>query len=83
MYVFALLPESISLARKYCDEIFMARLVWIESSHGTIDSCFLLWVLSAVVVMFVLGICVDMLRSVLFRVITNHVVRKDKDECLT
>lgn len=44
---------------------------------------FLLRVLGAVVVMFVLGICVDMLRSVLFRVVTDHVARKDKDECWT
>ena len=37
---------------------------------------FLFRVLGAVVVMSVLGICVDMLRSVLFRVITDHVGQK-------
>lgn len=42
---------------------------------------FLSRVLGAVVVMFVLGICVDALRSVFFRIVTDYVVRKDKDEC--
>lgn len=44
---------------------------------------FLFRVLGAVAVMFVLGLCVDMLRSVLFRVIANFVVRKDKEKCRT
>lgn len=39
---------------------------------------FLLRVFGAVVVMFVLGICVDALRSVLFRGVTKLVCRKDK-----
>lgn len=42
---------------------------------------FLFRVLGAVAVMFVLGICVDMLRSVLFRAVAAHMVRKDKEEC--
>ena len=42
---------------------------------------FLFRVMGAVVAMFVFGICVDMLRSFLFRVVANHAVRKDKDEC--
>lgn len=44
---------------------------------------FLFRVLGAVVVMFVLGICVDMLRSGLFRAVRERVVRKDKDRCWT
>lgn len=44
---------------------------------------FLFRVISAIVVMFVLGICVDVLRAVLFRFVTNHVVGKDKDKCWT
>ena len=39
---------------------------------------FLLRVFGAVVVMFVLGICVDALRSALFRGVTKLVCRKDK-----
>ena len=37
---------------------------------------FLFRIFGAVVVMFVLGICVDMLRSVLFRVVTDQVGKK-------
>lgn len=44
---------------------------------------FLFRVFGAVVVMFALGICVDMLRSALFRFVMDHVFRKDKDKCLT
>ena len=44
---------------------------------------FVFRVLGAVVVMFVLGIFVDMFRSALFRVVMDHVVRKDKNECWT
>lgn len=44
---------------------------------------FVFRVLGAVAVMFVLGICVDMLRSVIFWAVSKHVIRKDKDECWT
>lgn len=39
---------------------------------------FLISVFVAVIVMFLLGICVDVLRSVLFRAVTNLVYRRDK-----
>lgn len=67
-------------------ENLMMRYLWqdwfgLREVMGQSIPVFLFRVLGAVVVMFVLGICVDMLRSALFRVVTDHVVRKDKDEC--
>lgn len=69
-------------------ENLMMRYLWqdwfgLREAMEQSIPVFLFRVFSAVVVMFVLGICADMLRSVLFRVVTDHVVRKDKDKCLT
>lgn len=69
-------------------ENLMMRYLWqdwfgLREVMGRSMPVFLFRVLGAVVVMFIIGICVDMLRSVFFRVVTDHVVRKDKDKCLT
>ena len=69
-------------------ENLMMRYLWqdwfgLREAMEQSIPVFLFRVLGGVAVMFVLGICVDVLRSVLFRIVTDRVVRKDKDKCLT
>ena len=69
-------------------ENLMMRYLWqdwfgLREVMGESMPVFLFRVFGAVVVMFALGICVDMLRSGVFRVVTGHIVRKDKDKCWT
>lgn len=64
-------------------ENLMMRYLWqdwfgLREAMGQAVPVFLFRVLGAVIVMFVLGICVDMLRLVLFRAVRDHIVRKDK-----
>ena len=40
LFAFSLLFRSLSFATKSYDEILVARLVWLEGSHGTTGSCF-------------------------------------------
>ena len=81
--------KMICLLSPYClgvyllQENLMMRYLW-QDWFGLRDSIkqpvyiFLLRVFGAVVVMFVLGICVDAFRSLLFRGVTKLVCRKDK-----
>lgn len=67
-------------------ENLMMRYLWqdwfgLREIMDRSISVFLFRILGAVAVMFVLGICVDIFRSGLFRIVTNGIVRRDKDKC--
>ncbi len=81
--------KIVCLISPYClgvyllQENLMMRYSWqdwfgLRETMEQLVYVFLLRVFGAVVVMFVLGICVDALRSVLFRGVAKLVCRKDK-----
>lgn len=81
--------RAVSLLSPYCLGVYLLqespvmRYVWqdwfgLREAMEQPVPVFLLQVLSAVIAMFVLGICVDVLRSALFRGVIKLVGRKEK-----